>query len=303
MMGLFQQMMQIMNKQEERANKQEERANKQEERAIQRERSRSRRRKAQDTAESDDDAHQDGSPSVDVSGCLAKCGLRVNAGFLPATKTIAKCVRQARKFVKAGSVPIIGGKLDERFVPCGQRASPWVAEMDVDKLRLQTWWTLWWGRVHTQLVCQAATGSQAFTLGQIHEWQSNVSQIVLAENATVAMKYEEIAYSHVVAQIEAKATSVDTSALFDLCGTTLAKARLMVEKSQASKKQPEPNKGGARSSWQGSKQHQAWGGQQSWHAHSWNADKKKGSGKGKKGSGGTSHGGDQGAATKKENTA
>ena len=95
-MGLFQHMMRTMNKQEESANKQE--------RAVQRERSRSRRRKASDAAESEDDAQQDGSASVDAQAASPKYSLRVNADFPPATKIIAKRVRQARrKLVKVGT--------------------------------------------------------------------------------------------------------------------------------------------------------------------------------------------------------
>ena len=138
-------------------------------------------------------------------------------------------MRQRRKEKREG-----GGsthhhrEVGQRFIPSRQRAAAWALGLDKDKLRFQTWWSLWWGRAHTQLLCQAVTNKQLFTLGQVHEWHANISSMALSESASVAMKYDEMGFEHLVAQAEARAPSLDTGALLDLNSSLLARAKQAV---------------------------------------------------------------------------
>ena len=214
MVKVIRQMMDVMRNHENRAEKRE---------SERKDRSRSRRKKQSDP-DSDDDEN------LDVSAALGRYGLHMNVAVLPQLRVLSKCVKDAKRSVKAGGVPIITGKLDERFIPSGQRAAAWAVSLDKDKLRFQTWWSLWWGRAHTQLLCQAVTNKQLFTLGQVHEWHANISSIALSESASVAMKYDEMGFEQLVAQAEARAPSLDTGALLDLNSSLLARAKQAVEK-------------------------------------------------------------------------
>ena len=214
MLKAIRQMMEVMQNHESRVNMRE---------LGNRDRSPSRKRKHHDM-DSDDES------GLDVSAAMGRYGLQINVAVLPQYKVIARCVKDAKKSVKAGGVPIVTGKLDERFIPSGQRASAWAANLDTEKMRFQAWWSLWWGRAHTQLICQSVTNKQLLTMGQIHEWQSNINSIALSENAMIAMKYDEMGYEQLVAQAEARSPTLDAGALLDLNGSLLAKAKQAVEK-------------------------------------------------------------------------
>ena len=121
-------LMKMMDKQNAREYK---RAKKEEKR----ERSRSAKRKSR-KEDSDDEQ------SVDIIGALAQFDLHVNVSRLPATKEIQACVRQARRAVKNGTLPTVGGRLDKRFVPSAQLSSEWAKALDPDRLRLMTFQTL-----------------------------------------------------------------------------------------------------------------------------------------------------------------
>ena len=165
------------------------------------ERSRSAKRKSR-KEDSDDEQ------SVDIIGALAQFDLHVNVSRLPATKEIQACVKQARRAVKNGTLPTVGGRLDKRFVPSAQLSSEWAKALDPDRLRLMTFQTLWWGRAFCQLIVQSVTKSHLLTLGQVHDWFSNIQLLAMNEGVPMAMKYDELAWSHLCTRVDARDPTV-----------------------------------------------------------------------------------------------
>ena len=225
-------------------------------------RNRSPRRKSRDEG-SDDES---GGLSIDMTKALERYGLQIDVGNLPTLKVVAKCAHLAKKAVKAGGDPIITGRLDERFIPSNQLTATWAQELEVDKPRLQSFWMMWWARLYAQLIIQAITNRQVLTFGQLLDWRSNISAISMSDGAPVAMKYDELAWGQLVAQIEAKSNSADTKSLYELNGSILTRAKQAVEKGmqkpqaaaaakpgRETKQQPQQGWNGSRSSSWGSK--------------------------------------------------
>ena len=228
-------LMKMMDKQNAREYK---RAKKEEKR----ERSRSAKRKSR-KEDSDDEQ------SVDIIGALAQFDLHVNVSRLPATKEIQACVKQARRAVKNGTLPTVGGRLDKRFVPSAQLSSEWAKALDPDRLRLMTFQTLWWGRAFCQLIVQSVTKSHLLTLGQVHDWFSNIQLLAMNEGVPMAMKYDELAWSHLCTRVDARDPTVDVVALLEIHGSTLQEARLLLNsKPPPGKAAPAPSGGGKSSS-------------------------------------------------------
>ena len=118
-------------------------------------------------------------------------------------------------------------------------------------------------------VCAAHNPShhkkEGMTFGQLLDWRSYISAIIMSDGAPVAMKYDELAWEQLVAQIEARSHSADTKSLYELNGSILVRAKQAVEKGmqkpqatatkpgKETRQQPQQNWNGSRRSSWGSK--------------------------------------------------
>ena len=116
------------------------------------------------------------------------------------------------------------------WCPSSQLTALWTHVLDVEKPRLQPFWMLWWSRAYVQLVVQSITNRQLLALGQLLDWRTNISCISKSDGAPVAMKYDELCWGQLVAQVEGRCHTLDTKSLYELNGSILAKAKQVVEK-------------------------------------------------------------------------
>ena len=117
--------------------------------------------------------------------------------------------------------------MDKRFVPSAQLSSEWAKALDPDRLRLMTFQTLWWGRAFRicQLIAQSVTKSHLLTLGQVHDWFSNIQLLSMNEGVPMAMKYDELAWSHLCTRVDARDPTVDVVALLEIHGPIAAELK------------------------------------------------------------------------------